>query len=203
MKLASSFALLVLSACFSFGGSYTVTFTGAETFNGQNGVQGLVFGSGSPSTANLAADGSQFVTQVDAPYSAQVSNAGAGSSFVFSISDTGLVSISGFGNLGNLLPVAVTGAFVVSNYELPVGYYITGVSQSSYAASGNGVQAAVGAVTSNGFTINLSDSYGFDAGGLSATYQIQTAAIPEPSSFALVGGLGALGCATLRRRRRA
>lgn len=69
------------------------------------------------------------------------------------------------------------------------------LSSFSASAAGITVAAAGGEI---GFRTGLASS-----GGTLSFDNITISAIPEPSSFAAFGGLAALGCAALRRRRRA
>ena len=90
-----------------------------------------------------------------------------------------------------------------------LGTVQTGIAYSLFTGSGDwsGTSASFTFINPAGYTLDTSYGgglgYVFDAGSRSLTVQFASSAIPEPSTFAALAGLGVLGMAVLRRRRSA
>lgn len=193
--------------------AYNVSFVGAEVWNFIPGDQGLVYDAGqgsaggtfntsaTPSTTSLLSLGPSelYRNQVDAPFFIEVFNSGRGSTFFTAIHDDGAVRLVGFGNLSGLLPTAVTADLVFTGLN-PITGSILDVAIIANGSPFNGVQPSVLNVTSDGFTLRLSDNFGFDStNGGEIRLQINT--VPEPGTLALLG-IGLFGMGLARRRQK-
>ncbi len=196
---------------------YDISFVGAsvyDTSDPNNTDQGLVFddaqGSSGGSFTTTAAPSDPdirnlpsselYKNQVDAPFDSEVFNSNRGTTLFFAIDDDGLLRVNGSGNLSNLLPTAVSADVVFTGLDPLLGETIESVDLISNTSPFNAVQPSIVNVTDDGFTLRLTDDFGFDFPSGEIVYQINT--VPEPGT-ALLLCTGLLGLAAARRRTRA
>ena len=164
-------------------GTGTLTFTGANAYTG-----------GSTVTAGTFAIGASNVLADTGAITLNGGTLAIGDGFSDTLGTLDLNASSGLSiGAGASLLFADSSALDWGSFTLSIGGSFISGSSIKFGSSSSALTAGqLAQISSSGFT-----NFGLDAGGF-----LTASAVPEPSSFAILAGFGALGVAALRRRRR-
>jgi fibronectin-binding autotransporter adhesin len=164
-------------------GTGTLTFTGANAYTG-----------GSTVTAGTFAIGANNVLADAGAITLNGGTLAIGNGFSDTLGTLDLNANSGLSiGAGASLFFADSSVLDWGSFTLSIGGSFVSGSSIKFGSSSSALTAGqLAQISSTGFT-----NFGLDAGGF-----LTASAVPEPSSFAILAGFGALGVAALRRRRR-
>lgn len=175
--------------------------------SGSVGTDGIFHSSGTVTSRNLGSVGVQITGLSIGTYTLYISGR-----------NTNITDFGTGGNQGQLITAYAGVGTAGDNFTIGSGSgyasgsnnFLSTTNSTSWVAGENYIQLTV-SITSLGQALNLGITGGGDAGGttkdnrgfLNSLQIVNTSLIPEPSTYAAMGGVAALGFASLRRRKRA